>query len=323
MALIGTVPTIVILLGGVLLLGCVLLTRAWQAAGELIYPPRRAASTDPTSLDLAFESVSLRADDGVTCRGWFISAEPDAPASSTPASPSPKGTVVLSHGYAGDCSPDLIYVPLFRGAGYNVLLFDYRGHGMSDGSFTSLVYYERRDLLAALEFLESRGIEQVGLIGFSMGGAIALATAPLSPLVVGVISDCAFAELSQIIANAAAHRGAPRPLAAIIGWLVEFLAGLRLHANLFAADPIHWVSRISPHPVLIMHGAADQSVPVSEARRLFRAAHEPKDLWIVPHADHRKIEDVAPEEYRQRVIAFFDRAFERARSTLPDEMAVR
>jgi len=270
---------------------------AWYAAGRLIHPPHRQPAASPADYGLEFESVAFPSSDGLTLRGWFIPAL------------DPKGTIVLCHGYSGDCSPDLVYAPLLRGAGYNTLLFDFRGHGASDGSYTSLVYFERRDLLAALDFLESRGIGRVGLMGFSMGGAIALAAAPLSPMVVGVISDCAFAESRRIMQNAFAARRFPQWLTSLLGGLTIAFASLRLHANLFSADPIRWVSQIAPRPLLIMHAGRDEAAPTSEARRLFAAAREPKELWIVPNASHRKIEAVAPDEYRRRVIKFFDRAF--------------
>jgi fermentation-respiration switch protein FrsA (DUF1100 family) len=55
---------------------------------------------------------------------------------------------------------------------------------------------------------------------------------------------------------------------------------------------------------------ADADAPVAEAQQLYRAARAPKELWIVPGATHRKIEEVAREEYRQRIVEFFARAFE-------------
>jgi alpha-beta hydrolase superfamily lysophospholipase len=270
---------------------------AGYASEKLIHPPHRQPSASPTDYGLEFESVSFPSSDGVTLRGWFIPA------------PNPKGTIVLCHGFAGDCSPDLSYAPLFREAGYSSLVFDFRGHGASDGDYTSLVFFERRDLLAALDFLRSRGITRIGLIGFSMGGAIALATAPQSPMVVGVISDCAFAKLRTIVQNAFTARGFPKWLTLLLGWLTIATAGLRLRANLSSADPIHWVAKIAPRPVLIMHGGNDQEVPATEARRLYDAAKEPKEIWIVPGASHRRIEEVAGNEYRRRVTDFFARAF--------------
>ncbi len=271
---------------------------AWKSSGQLIYPPRRAPISAPADYGLKAENISFRSKDGPELRGWWI-----------PTALPAKGTIVQSHGYTGDCSPDLAYAPLLNSAGYNVCLFDYRGHGSSDGNYTSLVYFERRDLLAALEFLRSRGVTRVGLIGFSMGGAIALATAPLSPMVVGVISDCTFGELKAILQNAAVRRGVPGLLSHPLGWIVMLFACVRLRTNLFASDPIRWVAKISPRPVLVMHGEDDEDIPVEQAFRLFRAAQEPKELWIVPGAKHRRIEEVAGQDYRRRVIEFFDQAF--------------
>ncbi len=279
--------------------GCILfaliIAIVWTGMRRLIFPPHRRATQSPVDLGLSAESVAFDTHDGLTLRGWFIPAA------------QPRGTIVFCHGYTGDCSPDLIYAPDFHRAGYNLLLFDFRGHGASDGHLTSVVYLERRDLLAALDWLRARGIARVGLLGFSMGGAVALATAPHTEAVVGVISDSAFAELWRIVGHALVRRGMPAWCAMPLGWLILLCAGLRLRANLFSADPIHWIGRIAPRPVLLMHGEADDEVPVAEARRLFRAAREPKELWLVPGASHRQIETVARDEYRRRLIEFFDR----------------
>jgi alpha-beta hydrolase superfamily lysophospholipase len=298
-------PSIVAMLAAVLFVAAIALgALAWNASGELIYPTRRAAVCSPADYGLKSEEISFRSKDGPELRGWWI-----------PTALPAKGTIILSHGYTGDCSPDLVYAPLLNSAGYNVCLFDYRGHGSSDGNYTSLVYYERRDLLAALDFLRSRGITRVGLIGFSMGGAIALATAPHSSMVVGVVSDCTFGELTAILQNAALRRGIPGLLSRPIAWLVMLFASLRLRTNLFASDPIRWVAKIAPRPVLIMHGEDDEDIPKEQALRLFSAAQEPKQLWIVPGAKHRRIEEIAGEEYRRRVIEFFDGAFAAAPPT--------
>ncbi len=281
-----------------LVLGAIMLfVSTWSAASQLLHPPRRLATTSPADYGLQFEPISFPSRDGLTLRGWFIPAA-DA-----------QGTIVLCHGYAGDCSPDLIYARLLHAAGFNTLFFDFRGHGASDGTFVSLAYFERGDLLAALDFLRSRGIARVGLFGFSMGGAIAIATAPQSSMVVGVISDCAFAELRCIVQRRVSARGFPRWLAPPLGWLIVACASIRLRANLFSADPLRWVDQIAPRPLLIMHAANDADVPEGQARRLYAAARAPKELWIVPNAIHRGIENVARDEYRQRVVDFFSRVF--------------
>lgn len=271
---------------------------AWRGATELIHPPHRRAESSPSDYQLESETVSFRARDGLTLRGWLIPA------------PNARGTIVVCHGYTGECSPDLQYAPMFHQRGYHTLYFDFRGHGMSDGDYTSLVYFERFDLLAALDFLRARGIERVGLYGLSMGGAIALSTAPLSPMVVGVVSDCAFAELWHVVRHSVSKRGIPGIVASLVGWLVVMIASLHLRANLFSADPSRAVGHIAPRPIFLMHAADDDDAPVEEGRRLYAAAREPKELWVVPNATHREIESVARDEYRKRVIEFFDRVFQ-------------
>jgi uncharacterized protein len=270
---------------------------AWYAARQLLYPARRRPDETIVGNRDGFEAVSFLTPDGLRLRGWFVPA------------PRAKGTLVLCHGYAGDCTPDFVYAPLLRDANYNTLFFDFRGHGESDGCCTSLVYLERSDLLAALDFLRSRGITRVALLGFSMGGAIVLATASFSPMVAGVISDCAFAELRLVIQVAAEARGFPKWTSPLIGWLAVVFASAQLRVDLFSADPIRWIGKISPRPVLIMHAGADRDVPSVQARQLFAAAQEPKELWIVPNAAHRQIEEFAGDEYRKRVIDFVDRLF--------------
>jgi pimeloyl-ACP methyl ester carboxylesterase len=164
---------------------------AWRGTEQLIYPPHSSPQALPQDFGVPAEAIAFQNHAGLTLRGWFISA------------PLAKGTIVFSHGYTSDCTPDLIYAPLFFRAGYNCLFFDYHGHGASDGNSTSLVYFERDDLLCALDFLHSRSIDKVGLVGFSMGGAISIATASSSPMVIGVISDSAFAKLETVVQNAA------------------------------------------------------------------------------------------------------------------------
>jgi dipeptidyl aminopeptidase/acylaminoacyl peptidase len=282
---------------GLAAIGLATLVFAWRGATELIHPPHRRATTSPADYHLAFENISFTAPDGVKLRGWLIPA------------PNPRGTIIVCHGYTGECSPDLEYAPLFHQYHYNTLYFDFRGHGMSDGNYTSVGYFERRDLLAAIDFLRARDIRRVGLFGLSMGGAIALSTALLSTSIIGVLSDSAFAELWHVVRQSVTKRGVPTGLADFIGWLIVAIAGLRLRANLFSADPIRAVGRIAPRPLLLMHGENDDDVPIAESRTLYTAAHDPKEWWRVPHAAHREIEKVAPDEYPKRIIAFFDQLF--------------
>ncbi len=266
----------------------------------LIAPRFERTAVTPADSGLPFDDVYFPTTDGLRLHAWFVPA------------PSPRGTVIFCHGHSGTPAPDLQYVPGFRERGYNVLLIDFRAHGQSEGRFTSLQYFERRDLAAAIHYLEGRGIGRVGLLGFSMGAAASMSGAGDLRQVAAVVADCGYAELWRVVVEGACERGVPRLLAWGLSPLVVLLASLRLGVPLWTADPLRHVGRISPRPLLIIAGGRDQYIPPSEARRLYAAAGEPKELWIVPEGGHRAVDRVDPVMYNARVLGFFDRWLSRA-----------
>jgi fermentation-respiration switch protein FrsA (DUF1100 family) len=177
---------------------------------------------------------------------------------------------------------------------------------MSDGNMTTLGFYETRDLLGAIDFLRQRGIERVGLLGFSMGGAVALQTAPLTEAVRGVIADCSFASLHSLIAHHAPSYHIPHLFAPLSAALVVACASLQARCNLFAYTPERSIGRIAPRPVLLIQAGGDELVPPSETERLYAAANPPKELWVVVGAAHRCVDELEREEYKRRVLAFFE-----------------
>lgn len=245
----------------------------------------------PADHGLAFEEVTFASRDGLTLRGWFLPAQPA------------RGTVVFCHGHAGSMDPDVEYAPMFHDRGYNVLMFNFRAHGNSEGKHVSMGFFERMDLLGAIDYLQSRGIGRLGVMGFSMGGAVAMSTAPRSQAIRAVVSDGGFARLVPTIAVGIRGRGLP-------GWLAPLIvrfAGWRLGARLPEADPIEHVGTIAPRALLLIHGGADPYVSTGEVQALYDAAGQPKELWIVPDVGHRQVERCRREEYWQRVLGFFDR----------------
>jgi len=289
-------PVLWLCLGIVVLLLAVLAGLAWAGASRLIARRTPDVQTSPADYGLAYEDVSFPSRDGVTLRGWFIPVE------------SARGTVIFCHGHAGSMDPDVIYVPWFHEAGFNVLMFDFRAHGRSDGDRVSIGYFERRDLLGAIDYLQARGIMDVGVLGFSMGGVVGLITAPQSEAIRAVISDGGFARLESAMLGWVRERtNLPRALVLPLARLVVTIAGWRLGVRLSSADPLRWVRHIAPRPVLFIHGDGDPYVTVAEVEALYAAAGEPKELWRVPEAGHRQVDQCRPAEYRQRVIGFFER----------------
>jgi fermentation-respiration switch protein FrsA (DUF1100 family) len=94
-------------------------------------------------------------------------------------------------------------------------------------------------------------------------------------------------------------------LAVAFAWVTIIFVSIRLGVNHFAYEPVRWVGKISPRPILFVHGELDKYVP--DFDELFAAANEPKEAWRVADVAHTKVSEVYPEEFRRRVIEFFDR----------------
>jgi len=145
----------------------------------------------PFEVQVSYEEVSFVTEDGLTLRGWWF------------PHPESDRVVVAATGHKGT-KPDLLGIGsgLWR-AGYNVLLFDYRGCGESDPAPLSVGFYEQRDLRAASTWSRGRVPgARLGLIGFSMGAALSILAAATDPTIRVVVADSAYATLQGVVANA-------------------------------------------------------------------------------------------------------------------------
>jgi alpha-beta hydrolase superfamily lysophospholipase len=272
-----------------------LLGLAWYAARQVTRRRKPDALWNPADLGLEYEPVTFVSRDGLRLGGWFV-----------PGAEPARGTVIFCHGHAGSLDPDLKYVPAFHNHHFSVLQFDFRAHGRSEGQCVSMGYNERLDLLGAVDWLQARAIERVGVLGFSMGGSVAISAAAQCPAIAAIISDGGFARIEPTLRAGMRDRGMPARLADILSPLIVEIAGWRVGCDLPAADPLRWIARISPRPVLLIHGGQDSYIPHGEIDRLYAAAGHPKELWLVTEAEHRQVDAVHPEEYIARVLGFFD-----------------
>jgi dipeptidyl aminopeptidase/acylaminoacyl peptidase len=277
-----------------------LATAAWMA-WYVIRPDRSWRPAEYQPPQSPFETVTFQAADGVPIAGWY-----------SPPSPELSGEgahcVILCHGL-GTNRTELQDIALeLRRRGYGVLLFDFRGHGESGGSCTTVGLREVNDILGAVEFLCMRpevDLDRIGILGVSMGGAAAIMAAAICPTLRWVVADCPFATLEQALQTAfEAFVRAP-------GWLfarpVIAFAQLFTGAHVTDVKPVECIGAIAPRPVLLIHGYDDGLVHAANSEQLYRAAGEPKELWLIPECDHVQCRVVAGEEYYRRVDAFFHR----------------
>jgi dipeptidyl aminopeptidase/acylaminoacyl peptidase len=266
-------------------------SRRIVSPGRRPFLPAEGEPATPADLGIAYEDVTFTTDDGVTLSGWLI-----------PASRTTRATVVLMHGYSWNRLPWLAgFVPWLQRR-YNVLQFDFRGHGGSDDALITLGTLEQRDVAAAVHFLAGRGLGPIALMGVSMGGSVAIMAAPDLP-VAAVVADAAYADLRNPISNR--MREAGYPLATLGSRLVVGAASLRAGARL--RSPIQRVAGIAPRGLLLIAPSGDRTVSPEQSQRIFDAAGEPKELFVVEGAAHADAHTAAPEAYERRVLDFLAR----------------
>lgn len=247
----------------------------------------------PWEVQVSHEAVEFATDDGLTLRGWWF-PQPDT-----------DRVVIGATGHKGT-KTDLLGIGsgLWR-AGNNVLIFDYRGCGESDPAPLSIGFYEQIDLRAAVRYARARlPAARLGLVGFSMGAALAILIAATDPGIRGVIADSAYATLSGVVGAAYGRYRLPqRPFLAVSDRYNGWRHGYRYDA----LRPIDSVGAIAPRPLLLVHGVRDAVTPVAHARQLY-AAGEPKELWLAEGAHHCGTNFLDRRVYVARAAALFDRA---------------
>ncbi len=266
---------------------------AWLGSNYLLARRPADQADSPANYGLVAEAVEFHTGDELLLRGWYIPAE-----NST-------RTVIVCSGVNGSLDADVHVAPWLHDAGFNVLLFNWRAHGQSEGEVVTLGYNERYDLIAAVQYVKSKGAERVGVLGFSLGGTVAIATAAVYEDVSAVVADSPFVYLVSAVAGGLIERRIPEGLAHLLARLFIAIACVRTGLNLFDIDLLRWIQRVAPRPLLLIFGEKDVIVPKSEIDLIFTQARSPKDLWRVPEAAHRNIHTLRPEEYRQRISEFF------------------
>jgi pimeloyl-ACP methyl ester carboxylesterase len=290
------------------------------AQGKFIFFPARAIETTPDDFQLKYQDVWLPIPSKTgaveSVHGWWI------PASETPPSP-PKawggarkgeraqatpqshrrtvasvralnkgglgGVVLYLHGNGSNVGANVEHANRFHRLGLSVFVIDYRGYGKSQGDFPSESQVYEDAQLAWDYLVKQRGVNpnQIYIYGHSLGGAIAIDLAVRHPEAAGLIVEGSFTSTRAMVDF---QKG--------LFWLfpIDLLLTQRF-------DSLSKVDRLQM-PVLFIHGTADNVVPVEMSKKLFDAAPEPKQLYIVPDGGHNNVAQIGGAEYLQIVSQF-------------------
>ncbi len=274
MTIVAAVRTVVSILLAVILVYVSLIACLYLLQSRLIYFPNvpgRTLTATPGDIGLMFQDVRIQTADGTELHGWYVSAALGAAA------------VLLCHGNAGNISHRLEWVRLFHDMGLSVLVFDYRGYGMSGGAPSEIGTYI--DAEAAWDYLTTRmriAPDRIVIVGESLGGPIAARLAG-SKHPAALILVSTFTSVPD--------------LASGFYWYLP----VRLLAR-FRYPTAEYVTDVSA-PVLVIHSLQDEIVPFSHAEEIFRRAHEPKQLLSIT-GDHNSAFSASGPQLRQGIRRF-------------------
>ncbi len=250
-----------------------------------VRPPRLAIPLRPKDYNLRAEEVTITTTDGLKLSAWLI------PRAGVPA-------VILIHGYPAE-KADMLPVAAGLHPHFATLLVDLRYFGSSEGRFTTLGLRERHDLTRAIDFLTERGFTEIGVFGFSLGGAIGLMTAAQDERIRAVAAYAAFSDLQTLGYDTYSRLGVLRyPLVELmILWARLFFGG-----DVTRPSPAEAIQKLSI-PVLLIHSREDEQISFRHAELLQHAlAHNPKAEFYFPE---RGRHGELPPDFETRLRTFF------------------
>ena len=287
---------IVLLVAMVAIAGALLLAwllAAYYLAETLTRTKRGRVEGNPADLLLRHDEVEFLAADGVSTRGWYL------------ASLGARATIVLVHDAAGTRSdPRHGLLELQRDyvrRGLNVLSFDLRGRGESEGHQDHLGAGELADIEAAVAYARSREPDHALLLhGFGMGAALALVAASQHPAIAGVIADSPFTSMRSHLRHQ--YRQWPE----LVFRLATVMARRFFHADIDAVTPIEVIPYLR-QPVLYIHAEGDPDVPMEHTLNLGAASINADDrIWLAPAGEHCGAYRADPTTYLGYCLSFIE-----------------
>ena len=256
-----------------------------------IRPPRYITGITPADLGLEYEDVTIITEDNIELAAWFI-----------PSENAKEKAIVVCHGYPADKGNVLSFATFLHNE-FNLLFFDFRAMGKSGGKITTAGWRERKDFLAAVKYLKSKGMKKIGGLGFSMGGAVIIMAD--SPDVDAIVTESAYADLESMVHLTYRNFGVFR---------YPFVYVTRLWSRLFLGvapidvSPKNYIKKIKA-PTLLIHSERDSMIPVEQGYAL-KEANPKAELWVIGEADHGGARGSKRSEYEKRIRNFLLSAME-------------
>jgi pimeloyl-ACP methyl ester carboxylesterase len=287
------------------------------AAGALTRPQRNIDKVkyNPGVYGLAYEDLIIPArTDGLNIAAWYIPSEEN------------QRVIILVHGSNNSRTNGFLdkfveFASNLPKAGFSVMMIDLRGHGESADARFTFGIKERRDVLGAVDWLESRGYlpGKIGVLGYSLGGGAIIGAAAEEPDIGAVWADSLYADFKPVLEQGVPHAvGLPKILIPAVEAMVKLFYGY----DITASRPIDEIGKIAPRPIFLAHCQNDNLVPIANMEQLLTVVPY-AETWTIANCDvHTASEQpegfsegfnnhaigyyLNPEEYTGKVIRFFD-----------------
>ncbi len=212
-----------------------------------------------------------------------------------------KRFILISHGYTDNHIGSLKYTKMYLDLGFNVILYDLRGHGINKKTFCTFSVRESRDLIELIRDSRKRypDAEVFGIHGESLGSATSIACLKYKPDIDFVIDDCGFSEIESVMKNGL--RGMHLP-----SWLIYpvSLSNKICHGLFFREmRPIDSLAD-NTIPILFIHGADDDFIFPFHSEHMQKATRGYSEIHLIPGAGHASSVLTAPDDYRKYVSSF-------------------
>lgn len=229
----------------------------------MLFHPDHHVYRTPDHYQLSYEEIHFRSKDETLLHGWWLKPKEES-----------KGLMVVVHGNAQNLTSHFESWVWLVEAGYELFIFDYRGYGASEGEVDIEMAIEDTD--AALHYAQEHYNGDLFACGQSLGGMLlinSLAKEPY-PAYRFVIIDSTYSDLEEM--------GKELLSRSFITWPFQWLAYPLLSDNYNPIDKLNEIER----PLLFVAGSEDAIISPNQSWQLFHAASRPKELWVVPGAEH-------------------------------------
>jgi fermentation-respiration switch protein FrsA (DUF1100 family) len=279
----STFKKILSLLFFVLLSGC----------SHLFYQPNHVFFVDPEKAGFQYRNVEFKSEDGTLLKGWFFPAR---------GKKALQGTFIQFHGNGDNMTAHFAFLVWVIDQGYNLFVFDYRGYGASDGDPSQNGL--NQDAKAAIGWVEAHvpppasHPRDLVLMGQSLGGAVlarALDDVRDRSRIRSVIIDSSFYDYHAIAVNVLSRFW--------ISWPFQWLGDLLVSDEY---SPEESFARISPIPILVIHGDRDHVIPESFGEKIYALSKSPKSFWKVDGGFHIDSMSTHAQEYHPRLMQYLE-----------------